>query len=228
MNATKKLLVVLASALLACGADDAATSGVRISATAVGSETCSFSPADQSFLFEGLLDVSTEYQTNPLAMQFIRVLTVRNSLTNPTTSSSATTADAKSWWPETARVTFDSPLVGGSLTRRFDVVSNEIPVDGEGVVGVMLVDRGLASLFANGVPVGAAPQQVVVRVKLEGVTGDGLGLDTNEWRYLISVCNGCLAAPPCDAGVLVFNACLPPGQDLPPTCLVTTAPPATP
>jgi hypothetical protein len=177
-------------------------------------------------LGEGILDVAPVYEASPLAFQYGLVVYVANTLASPAASSTATLPTGKSWYAERVRVRAESAGLP-ALTRVYEVPSYEVPVAGNIAQDLTLVDRELATVFRDAVPPGAA-RQVVLKVVIEGATGDGLNLDSNEWRFPLRVCNGCLPVPACTAPAVATAVTCPaiPGQDFPPVCVAPEAAPA--
>jgi hypothetical protein len=223
MTTTKKLLVLLALVAGACSADDA--SGIRISGRAAPQDeaSCRFDAGGEFQLGEGVLDVGPLYQAEPSAMRYNMFVYVRNTLADPAQSSNAAPTTGKSWYAERVDVRAE-PTGLPALTRRYAVPSYEVPVGGSIAQDVTLVDRDLATQLGAGLADGQV-RQVLFKATLEGVTGDGERLDSNEWLFVMRVCNGCLPPPTCAPGQeFGVQGCGAPGQDFPPACVGTATP----
>lgn len=214
---TKHFLVAFALVGAACGADH--QSEVRIRGRAVASESCEYTGGGQVLMGGGTLDVGPAYAAIPKGLEYRLVVYVKNSLVDPTTVSDTATVAAKTWSARTARVRVRSDVLGGERIVRYDVPSYDVAPGEELPQDAVLIGRALGEELATKIPAGQS-QRAWLGVTIEGQTGDTFNLDTNEWPFLLEVCNGCLPPPTtCPAGqVVTLPACLGPGQDSPPTC----------
>ncbi len=69
---------------------------------------------------------------------------------------------------------------------------------GYGYVAAVLLDSKTADILRGSLPA-AGSKTVVARFKIFGQTLGGLDVETNEFQYPISVCNGCLVKFPADS-----------------------------
>jgi hypothetical protein len=92
---------------------------------------------------------------------------------------------------------------------------------GVGPVAVEAVSSAMGAQLAMAVAAGET-RQVVLGISLQGITADGASLETNDWFFPLTLCNGCLAVPACGAGqVLTPTSCFG-AQDTPSVCTSTT------
>jgi hypothetical protein len=212
MNTTKKLIVLLAAALGACGAD---TSGIvirgRAASTSEAAEGCSFAPGGEFQLGGGRLDLGPGG-----AGSYALPLYIKNTLTIPAAPSGAAQSEQKTWFAKSARVRVRPGNAGATYTLA------PIAVAAGGGESANSVDIIQPDLAAQLLPL--VGTRIVVDITLEGETQDGEELDTNEFSYPIDLCTGCATAPACAAGeVLTPTACGYIGQDSPPVCVAAAA-----
>ena len=187
------VVVAIASALApACVHDDSSVFIRDVLAPPISAAggMCIYSndPA-QAFQSEGTIDVG-------LTGSYVAPLLVGNQL--------EPTADPTQGRTETNRVTIQGAVVrltdasGNQLTSFTAPTSATIdPLQGTtpsySPVFVQLVDIGTVRSLA--VPQGAA-KQLVANIKVFGVTLGGKSVESNEFQYPISACNGCLVTFP--------------------------------
>lgn len=219
MTTTKKLIVLLAAALGACGAD---TSPIIVRGRAAPSSVdaatgaCKF-PASGEFQFgPGLLDVSAGR-----VPRYNLPLFVTNTLAIPASQSGQATSAMKTWFARAAKVRVRPGNAGATITIAPTAVEAG---GGDAALGVDVVDAALGASLQQLAPAPGELRRVVLSVTLEGETQDDESLDTNEFSYPIDLCVDCLVTPTCAAGEkLTFSTCGYLGQDAAPVCAADTA-----
>jgi hypothetical protein len=216
MTTTKKLIVLLAAALGACGED---TSGIVIRGRAVVGEPpeCAIAASGDFQLGPGLLDVGPG--TRPA---YFLPLYLKNSLSVPPTTSGGAPSQQKTWFSHAARVSVRPG--GASATISHAPVGVEA---GGGEAGELfeVVNAELGAALQLLAPAGVDERRrVMLDITLEGATQDGEELDTREFSYPLDLCSGCLAAPVCAPGETFAPMCLA-GQDTVPVCQAAGATP---
>jgi hypothetical protein len=225
MTTTKKLIVLLATVLGACGAD---TSPIVIRGRAAPSDVdaetgaCTFPPTGDFQFGPGLLDVGAGR-----VPRYNLPLFVRNSLAIPTAQPGQAQSEMKTWFARAARVRVRPGNAGATITVAPTAVQAG---GGDAALGVDVVDATLGAALQQIAPGPGELRRVVLGITLEGETQDGESLDTEQFDYPLDLCAGCIVTPTCAAGqTLTFTSCGYLGQDAAPVCTgTTTPPPATP
>ena len=91
-------------------------------------------------------------------------------------------------------------------------IQNTVPAAGSAVIGINPIDGdALAALMTAAQAAGGASFRVIATVKLHGYLGDGSSFQSEERKYPIDVCWGCVAVPVC-TGTKVLHSCPDPIQ----------------
>ncbi len=122
-----------------------------------------------------------------------------------------------------AQVSFEaiSPSLDGAL-QGFEMPIGGVAIDPDGgtaTFGVAVITtQQVLDLQARVTP--GMVGLVIVNVRLSGITTSDSEVESNEFSFPITICNGCLAAADCSVEQS-GNRCMMPGQDVP-YCPATT------
>jgi hypothetical protein len=211
------LVPTLALALAGCVEN---RSSIEILSRAAPSDpkTCKFAAGGESQMGPGVLDVGVDSMTYGLAVY------LTNNLADPQATTPETLTSSKAWRASAAKVRINPKeyveQFGASPPLLAISDENVLQLDGAltlpGGSNVQLVDavsRPLGAKLAAALGAGG-PRSVVLGITLQGSTLDGARLDSGEWYFPLTVCNGCLATPTCTGTqTLVSGSCFGPGQD---------------
>jgi hypothetical protein len=211
------LVPTLALALAACVEN---RSSIEILSRAAPSDpkTCKFSAGGESQMGAGVLDVGVDSLTYGLAVY------VTNNLADPQATAPESLTSSKAWSAIAAKVRLNPkeyvdqfgaspPLLGITDENVIPLDGAVTPPGGSNFQAVDAVSRPLGAKLAAALGAGA-PRTVVLGITLQGHTLDGARVDSGEWYFPVTVCNGCLATPTCTGTqTLVSGSCFGPGQD---------------
>jgi hypothetical protein len=183
-----------------CGAE----SSLFVLGVITPDDQCLFSPDPDSMIGTGTLDVDALPRT-PAAGYMLPLLVRNNQANEANALAPATAQDVRITG---ASVRFDAsrdeqvdPFVS---TRRVSV-DKYVPADQDAPVTFIAIDRARIEELASNVPDADTRYELVLRVKLTGKSLDGDGVESNEFKWNISVCRGCRVAPGCETASRLFG-----------------------
>jgi hypothetical protein len=195
------------SALAGCAQENP---GFFIQSAVALDDSCAFS-ASSATISTGTFDIGFNNDGTPIRPYTLNLVVRSNIISRNQGNRSAPRPDSAAVTLESADVriykgapgTEDYELISGSAAERSVAVNGYVPTAVDGSPG-----RGAITIEAIGYQAGAAlagtysggdPTQLVMGVRLYGRTAGGFEVETDEWFWPFTVCDGCLrVSPPAD------------------------------